>query len=107
MTEQKNFDVVVIGAGVVGCAIAHGLAARRMRVAVVEAHGVGQGTSSNTFAWINATSKTSNEAYHRINALGAELYRDLACEWLLSRRARRAGHRVALRRMGKDNPAGP
>jgi glycine/D-amino acid oxidase-like deaminating enzyme len=81
MDSQQNFDVVVVGAGVVGCAVARALVERRMRVAVVEAGRVGQGTSSNTFAWINATSKTSNEAYHRMNALGAELYRDLACEW--------------------------
>jgi glycine/D-amino acid oxidase-like deaminating enzyme len=52
-----------------------------MRVAIVEAGTVGRGTSNNTFAWINATSKTTDEAYHRLNALGAELYRDLAREW--------------------------
>jgi glycine/D-amino acid oxidase-like deaminating enzyme len=81
MAEQQSYDVVVIGAGVVGCAVAHSLGARKMRVAVVEGGLVGQGTSSNTFAWINATSKTTDEAYHRLNALGAELYRELACEW--------------------------
>ncbi|NIP46582.1 MAG: FAD-dependent oxidoreductase [Gammaproteobacteria bacterium] len=81
MTEQQGYDVVVIGAGVVGCAVAHALVARRMRVAIVEAGRIGHGTSGNTFAWINATSKTSDEAYHRLNALGAELYRELAREW--------------------------
>ena len=81
MAKQQSYDVVVIGAGVVGCAVAHSLAARKMRVAVVEGNRVGQGTSSNTFAWINATSKTTDEAYHRLNALGAELYRELAREW--------------------------
>ncbi|MFF9011721.1 FAD-dependent oxidoreductase [Streptomyces sp. NPDC014870] len=40
------YDVVVVGAGVVGCAIARELARRPMRVALVEASGdVGEGTS--------------------------------------------------------------
>jgi glycine/D-amino acid oxidase-like deaminating enzyme len=81
MSEQKTFDVVVIGAGVVGCTIAWSLSQRGMGVAVVEAGAVGQGTSANTFAWINATSKTTDEDYHRLNALGAERYRDLARRW--------------------------
>lgn len=41
-----TYDVVVIGAGVVGCAIARELAGHRLRVALVEARGdVGDGTS--------------------------------------------------------------
>ncbi len=81
MSEQNSFDVAVIGAGVVGCTTARSLALRGMRVAVVEADAVGRGTSANTFAWINATSKTTDEDYHRLNAMGAEGYRDLAREW--------------------------
>lgn len=81
MSEQTSFDVVVIGAGMVGCTTAWSLARRGMRVALVEADAVGRGTSANTFAWINATSKTADEDYHRLNAMGATTYRDLAREW--------------------------
>ena len=81
MSDRQSYDVVVIGAGVVGCAIAHALAARKLQVAIVDADRIGGGTSSNTFAWINATSKTTDEAYHRLNAYGAERYRELAREW--------------------------
>ncbi|MFI5972030.1 FAD-dependent oxidoreductase [Streptomyces sp. NPDC051452] len=44
---RRTYDVTVVGAGVVGCAVARELARRpRLRVALVEAHDdVGQGTS--------------------------------------------------------------
>ena len=38
-------NVIVVGAGVVGCAIAHALAARGARVRVLDARGVGQGAT--------------------------------------------------------------
>ena len=78
--ESHTFDVVVIGAGVVGCAIADALGARGLHVALVERAGVGRGTSASSFAWINATAKAADEAYHRLNALGAQRYRELARE---------------------------
>ena len=81
MSAGRSFDAVVVGGGIVGTTIAFHLAERDMAVALVEAGEVGRGTSANTFAWINATSKTNDEAYHRLNALGAERYRALAREW--------------------------
>ena len=39
------------------------------------------GTSGNTFAWINATSKVSDEAYHRLNMQGLAAYCELAAEF--------------------------
>ncbi|CAM5464931.1 FAD-dependent oxidoreductase [Streptomyces narbonensis] len=43
---EAEYDVVVVGAGVVGCAIARALARHPLRVALVEAaHDVGDGTS--------------------------------------------------------------
>jgi glycine/D-amino acid oxidase-like deaminating enzyme len=79
--QQQKFDVVVIGAGVVGCAVAYALGGRGLRVALVERGEVGQGTSKTSFSWINATSKGSDEAYHRLNALGLQRYRELSDEW--------------------------
>jgi glycine/D-amino acid oxidase-like deaminating enzyme len=70
--------VVVIGAGIIGTAVAHGLAARGAEVIVLEARRPAVGTSSNSFAWANANDKPP-EAYHALNAAGlAEHHRALA-----------------------------
>jgi glycine/D-amino acid oxidase-like deaminating enzyme len=79
--RQQSFDAVIIGGGVLGCATAHALGARGLRVALVERGEIGQGASNDSFAWINATSKSTDEAYHRLNALGAQRYRELASVW--------------------------
>lgn len=81
MSTDSTFDAVVVGGGMLGCTTAWCLGERGMKVALVEARAIGDGTSANTFAWINGTSKTADEAYHRLNALGAERYRSLAREW--------------------------
>jgi glycine/D-amino acid oxidase-like deaminating enzyme len=81
MAEDTSFDVVVIGGGIVGCMSAFWLARRGMKVAVLERGEIGCGTTSNSFAWINGTSKTGEENYHRLNALGAATYRELAAEF--------------------------
>ncbi|MEE8296207.1 MAG: FAD-binding oxidoreductase [Hyphomicrobium sp.] len=80
-TKQNHPDAVVIGAGIVGCGIAHALSLRGLHVALIDRGDIGQGTSGNTFAWVNATSKVNDEAYFQLNARGAALYRELACEW--------------------------
>lgn len=79
--DQTGFDVVVVGGGIVGGSAAFSLASRGLRVALVERDRLGGGTSGSTFAWINATSKVADQAYHRLNALGAALYRELAVEF--------------------------
>ena len=79
--KDSTFDVIVIGAGIVGCASAFYLARRGLRVALVERGKIGAGTTSNSFAWINATSKVADESYHRLNALGQATYRELAVEF--------------------------
>lgn len=76
-----QFDVAIIGAGMIGASTGYHLAERGYRVALIDADHIGRGTSNNSFAWINATSKTSNEDYHRLNALGAAGYRTLANQW--------------------------
>lgn len=72
-------DAVVIGAGMLGAAVAYRLALAGQRVIVVEAREPASGTSSNSFAWINAVHKEP-EAYHRLNADGVIHHRDLAEE---------------------------
>ena len=73
-------DVVVVGAGVVGAGIAFCALREGLDVVVLDASTPGLGTSANSFSWINATSKTADEAYHRLNARGCEFYRSLAIE---------------------------
>ena len=78
---QRAFDVVVVGAGMVGCGVARALSERGMRVALVERNRIGGGTSANSFAWINATAKAAEESYHRLNASGLQRYRALVDQW--------------------------
>ena len=79
--DRSDFDVVVVGAGIVGCGVALALSERGLRVALVERGDVGGGTSANSFAWINATAKAANESYHRLNARGLERYHALVSQW--------------------------
>jgi glycine/D-amino acid oxidase-like deaminating enzyme len=83
--DQNRFDLIVVGGGIVGSTAAFCLGRRGLRVALVERGRIGGGTSSSSFAWINATSKVADEAYHRLNAMGATLYRELAVEFGESR----------------------
>lgn len=73
------FDYAVIGAGILGAATAYRLALAGARVVVLEAGEPAGGTTSNSFAWLNAVHKEP-EAYHRLNAAGIAEYRLLADE---------------------------
>jgi glycine/D-amino acid oxidase-like deaminating enzyme len=81
MSADAHFDIVVIGGGIIGCSSAFWLARRGLKVALVERARIGHGTTGNSFAWINGTSKSADEAYHRLNALGLSVYRELATEF--------------------------
>jgi D-hydroxyproline dehydrogenase subunit beta len=54
--------VVVIGAGIVGAAVAAGLTRRGARVTVLEERFPGAGTTGASFAWVNAN-HTESESY--------------------------------------------
>lgn len=62
-------EVLIVGTGVIGCAIAHELTTRGVAVTVVDSASVAAGVSSNTFAWVNSNNKTP-DTYARLNALG-------------------------------------
>ncbi|SNR72259.1 Glycine/D-amino acid oxidase [Haloechinothrix alba] len=71
--------VAVIGAGVVGAAVARGLAVRGATVTVLEQRHPGDGTSGTSFAWLNSHEKHP-EVYHRLNAEGCLEHERLAAD---------------------------
>ncbi|SET10175.1 NAD(P)/FAD-dependent oxidoreductase [Nonomuraea wenchangensis] len=72
--------VVVIGAGVVGSAVAAGLTRRGARVTVLEARTPGSGTSATSMAWVNANNKRLEE-YFRLNHAGVLAHHELPGPW--------------------------
>ena len=74
-------DVVIVGGGIVGICLAYELARRTLRVALRESHALAGGTTGSGFAWVNATSKDEDEAYHRLNAAGLAAYDALARDY--------------------------
>ncbi len=77
---NSKSSIAVIGAGIVGLAVADALCRAGAEVTVLDRGALAGGTTNNTFSWLNATSKTENEAYHRLNAAGAASWRALARE---------------------------
>ena len=68
--------VLVIGAGIVGAAIAYRLAASGAAVTVVERSEPGRGTTATSFAWVNANRKTPRP-YYDLNLAGMDEHRRL------------------------------
>ena len=77
----RHRRILVIGAGVIGLNVAWRLAERGASVTVVEANRPGTGTSSTSFAWLNASSKVDYAAdYFELNALALREHATLAAE---------------------------
>lgn len=70
-------QVLVIGAGVIGCSIAYHLARKGVNVSVVDANGVGTGTSSATLGLVWVQRKEPAE-YMELNLLSSRLHSELA-----------------------------
>ena len=79
--SESLADAVIVGGGILGASLAYELAKRTMRVTLLEAHALASGTTGSGFAWINATSKDDDAAYHRLNAESVAAYDALAQEW--------------------------
>jgi D-hydroxyproline dehydrogenase subunit beta len=85
--------VVVIGAGIVGAAVAAGLTRRGARVTVLEERFPGAGTTATSFGWVGAATSDSepyftltHAAVHAHHALGSDAFRPTGhLEWASSR----------------------
>ena len=75
---NDTFDAIVVGGGIVGASIAEALTGTGRSVALLERGRLATGTTGSSFAWINATAKTDDADYHRLNAAGVAEYRALA-----------------------------
>jgi len=67
--ELKAKSVVIVGAGVIGCNLAHELSTRGALVTVVDAGERGSGTSAASYGWVNSNEKEPAR-YSDLNVLG-------------------------------------
>ncbi|HWM95852.1 MAG TPA: FAD-dependent oxidoreductase [Streptosporangiaceae bacterium] len=74
MTSQR---VVVVGAGILGAAVAARLAAAGLRVTLLDQDQPGRATSRWSFAWINSNDKVPRP-YHDLNHAGIRAWAELA-----------------------------
>ncbi|WP_456389545.1 NAD(P)/FAD-dependent oxidoreductase [Profundibacter sp.] len=65
-----KYDVIVVGGGIIGVMCAYWLVKSGQTTVLLERGEIAQGTTANSFAWANATSKTTDRAYHDLNAMG-------------------------------------
>jgi glycine/D-amino acid oxidase-like deaminating enzyme len=78
-TKKVFFEaqLAVVGAGVIGCSVAYHLARRGASVTVIDANGIGTGTSSVTLGlvWVQ---RKEPAVYMELNLLSSELHAELA-----------------------------
>ncbi len=77
----KVADIVIIGGGIAGLSLAVELGKASLRVVVLEQNRFGGGATGKSFAWVNYSSKISDEAYHILNANGLTHYSELNSEF--------------------------
>ena len=68
-----KLTVIVVGAGVIACTLADELTRQGASVTVIDTAEMASGTSSATFAWVNANDK-SPEDYSYLNFLGIQAH---------------------------------
>ena len=76
-----KYDVIVIGGGIIGVMCAYALVKSGQKTMLLERGQIAQGTTANSFAWANATGKTTNRAYHDLNAMGLAGFQALKAEF--------------------------
>ncbi|MBO6638181.1 MAG: FAD-binding oxidoreductase [Roseitalea sp.] len=71
---------IVIGSGIVGASVAYRLAEAGAQVTIIEERRIGGGTSSVSYAWVNACEKLDSKSYFDLNVMGREAHERLANE---------------------------
>lgn len=79
MTNQDK-HIVIIGAGIIGASIAYHLAQAGAQVTVLEKGEPGQGTTADSFAWINASRGKRPYHYYQLNRFGIAAWKRLEKE---------------------------
>lgn len=79
MRDRLGLGVVVVGAGIVGSAVAYRLGQLGATVTIVDRAFPGAGTSGATFSWLNSFDKKPRE-YHQLNLMGIAEHRALVGE---------------------------
>jgi len=69
--------IAIIGAGVIGATLAARLAQRGAEVTLLDQNSPGSGTTSTSYAWVNANGKEP-PAYYRLNLAGLEAHTRLS-----------------------------
>src|SRR2546423_9662797 len=70
-------SVLVVGAGIIGTALADRLASEGVPVTLVDSGDVGAGTTRTSLAWLNSNHKRPR-SYHDFNVTGMAAWRELA-----------------------------
>ena len=79
VAPEKPESVAIIGAGIVGAAIAWRLATRGVQVILLDKGQPGLGASSYSFAWVNAGAKEPI-GYHNLNRRSLEMWPRFAAD---------------------------
>ena len=77
IAESTPLNVVVIGAGIIGCSVAYHLAEAGCSVKVVDSKGVAGGATRASFAWLNSNAKQPRN-YHDLNVAGMHEHKRFA-----------------------------
>ena len=75
---SQTSDIVVVGGGIIGLFTAWRLAEAGARVTVLDRDRPGAGTTSASFACLNASAKAGNPAYFDLNAAGLKAWHTAA-----------------------------
>src|SRR6266851_5767369 len=77
MRPVQSFRGVVIGAGILGAAVASRLASAGVQVTLLDQDQPGRAASRWSFAWLNSNDKAPR-AYHDLNQAGLKAWAELA-----------------------------
>ena len=72
--------IVVIGAGIIGTAIAYELSKMGAEVTLIDKESPASGASGSSFSWINATYPKKPYSYNLLSQLGIDAYKNLEKE---------------------------